>query len=97
MAVPLRPNASGAPNPCCMISGMQDRAAPDATTCPLIGFTRDRWTHFQMPDAANRCWASDSPRVIERAFQGAICLTPDFRDCVLYRKWEKSGSEPEGQ
>ena len=67
---------------------MQDKAAPGATTCPLMGFARDRWTHFQFPDQAHRCWARNPPKDIDLAFQGAICLGPDFRDCVMYRQWD---------
>jgi hypothetical protein len=77
-----------------MIRRMQDKAAPDAITCPLIGVARDRWTRFQFPDQAHRCWARNPPKGIDLHFQGAICLGPDFHDCVMYRKWEKSGTAP---
>jgi hypothetical protein len=76
-----------------MIRGMQDKAAPDATACPLIGLARDCWTRFQFPDQAHRCWARNPPKKIDLHFQGAICLGPDFRDCVWYGKWEKIRSE----
>jgi hypothetical protein len=65
-------------------------AEPNATACPLLGLARDRWTRFQFPERHHRCWAGDPPKKIDLPFQGAMCLTPDFRDCVLHRQWEKS-------
>ena len=71
---------------------MHDKPAPDATTCPLIGFARDRWTRFQFPDSAHRCWARKRLEGIDLNFQSAVCLRPDFRDCIRYRQSETSRS-----
>ena len=73
---------------------MQQKADPNATVCPLLGLARDRWTNFQFATPDNRCWAKQRPEGIDLAFQGAICLRPDFRDCVLYRQWDKSRGAP---
>jgi hypothetical protein len=37
----------------------------------------------------------NSPKEIDLPFQGAVCLRPDFRDCVVYRQWEKSRAASE--
>ena len=71
---------------------MQEKAELNATACPLLGRARDRWTSFQFPNQAHRCWARQRPNEIDLAFQGAICLLPDFRDCILHRQWDKSRS-----
>jgi hypothetical protein len=44
----------------------------------------------QPPYTFPRCWAGNSPKRIDLPFQGAVCLSPGFRDCVLYRQQEKS-------
>jgi hypothetical protein len=69
---------------------MHDTAEPYATACPLLGLVRDRETRFQFPERNHRCWAKDSPKTIDLPFQRAVCLSPGFRDCKLYREWEKN-------
>ena len=69
---------------------MQEKADPNATACPLLGLARDRCTRFQFPEHSHRCWARTPPKKIALPFQGAVCLTPDFRDCPWHRQWATS-------
>jgi hypothetical protein len=80
-----------------MIPGMQDKAAPDLTACPLIGLERDRWTRFEFPSADHRCWAKKRPEKLALSFQATICLGREFTSCLLYREWKgsKTPAEPE--
>jgi hypothetical protein len=70
---------------------MKAKASAMETVCPLLGLAGDRWTRFEFPDRAHRCWAKeDRPVQIELTFQGVICARSDFHDCVVHRQWVQS-------
>lgn len=73
----------------------QNKTPPDLGACPLLGLARDRWTRFQFPDATHRCWAKIPPLQIELRGQAALCLTSEYRDCLLYHQWNTARAETE--
>jgi hypothetical protein len=66
---------------------MDYKADQNETSCPLLGLSRDRSTHFEFANQANCCWADRKGVPVELSFQAAFCIGPEFRDCVVHYRW----------
>jgi hypothetical protein len=55
-------------------------------TCPYLGLTQDRETHFSYPESAHRCFSAGQPAPIPLGQQSTLCLTREFPTCPRYLK-----------
>ena len=76
---------------------MGDKAEPKITECRFLGMAHDSMTRYEFPHRAHRCWATNHPQEVDLQFQSAICVRPEFRDCVRHRQREKPPEPAEEQ
>lgn len=53
-------------------------------TCPYLGLSQDRSTHFTFPQGDHVCYATKKPGPIDEAFQGSHCLGFEYPECRRY-------------
>jgi hypothetical protein len=69
---------------------------PSSDACPYLGLADDPPTHFVFPVAGHRCYSGPKPLKIVLPHQESHCLTPDFRDCVLFPAAQRREGAPAG-
>ena len=67
------------------MSGSERRRPAESPSCPLLGLPDDPDTRFSFPSVAHRCRATEHPRPIDLAHQGAFCLATTYPDCPRYQ------------
>lgn len=57
---------------------------PSKRLCPHLGLQEDRASHFSYPESTQRCFASESPEVVDLEHQERFCLGGEYRLCPRF-------------